>query len=51
MEETAINVHRRGFNVHDTTMFYQSANIEQYAKLDIHTAVTDYQCLWGCDAV
>jgi hypothetical protein len=40
MEETAIIVHRRGFNVHDTELFYQFANIEQYAKVDILTAVT-----------
>jgi len=40
MEETAINVHRRGFSVHDTKLFYQFANIEPYAKLDILTAVT-----------
>jgi len=40
MEETTIVVHRRGFSVHDTKLFYQSANIEQYAKLDILTTVT-----------
>jgi hypothetical protein len=40
MEETAINVRRRGFSVHDTKLFCQFANIEQYAKLDILTAVT-----------
>jgi len=40
MEETPINVHRRGFNVHNTKLVYQFANIEQCVKLDILTAVT-----------
>ena len=40
MEETAVYVHRRGFNVYDTKLFCQFANIEHYAKLDILTAVT-----------
>ena len=38
--KTTICGHRRGFSVHDTELFYQFANIEQCAKLDIHTAVT-----------